>query len=101
MCTCDLDMGRQNSSPAGALAPSSRTSTQDEDVESPAVAGSSKGLLSDKYTLGEELGRGAYGQVYTSDTICYPTRMVPDVMGVLSLSGVGKDSKHSQLSFQC
>jgi len=56
-------MGRLNSSQANELGPSSRTSTQDEDIEAPAVPGSSKGLLSDKYTVGEELGRGAFGQV--------------------------------------
>lgn len=63
-------MVRLNSSPAAALGPSSRTSTQDEEIESPSVAGS-KGLLSDKYTLGEELGRGAYGQVCILDAACH------------------------------
>ncbi|CAL8466918.1 g6454 [Coccomyxa elongata] len=82
-------MGRHNSSPAGALAPSSRSSTQEEDAESPAVAGSSKGLLSDKYTLGEELGRGAYGQVFKGTDV-----RTGELVAIkqMSLSGISQDN---------
>ncbi|EIE26601.1 kinase-like protein [Coccomyxa subellipsoidea C-169] len=81
-------MGRLNSSPAAALGPSSRSSTQDEDIEAPAVPGS-KGLLSDKYTLGEELGRGAFGQVFKGTDVRTGEHVAIKQM---SLAGISQDN---------
>ena len=68
-------MGRLTSPATGSGGPS-RSQSEGEEVGSPSHKGGNlgKGLLSDRYTLGEELGRGAFGQV---KSLLHPTLSLP------------------------
>jgi hypothetical protein len=61
-------MGRLTASPATGSGVPSRIMSESDESGSPATQGANvgKGLLSERYTFGEELGRGAFGQVCSS-----------------------------------
>ena len=82
-----------NFSVAASTAASMRSNTRSV-LSSPSVStrNNVKSVLSDKYMLGEELGRGAYGQVYkgldtrTGDTVAIKQ---------MSLSGISQENLQS------
>ncbi|KAL3139702.1 hypothetical protein ABBQ38_004012 [Trebouxia sp. C0009 RCD-2024] len=81
-----------NFSVAASTAASLRSNTRSA-ISSPSVSTrNAKSVLSDKYMLGEELGRGAYGQVYkgldtrTGDTVAIKQ---------MSLSGISQENLQS------
>lgn len=56
-------MARQGGGPANGYDPGRRRTTSETSSPSIASGKSSKSAFSDRYVLGEELGRGAFGQV--------------------------------------
>ena len=77
-------MARQGGAPVTGYDPGRRRTTSEG--SSPSVAGgkSQKSAFSDRYVLGEELGRGAFGQVshaYKSRSVCR-IYLIPKIHGV-------------------
>ncbi len=75
-------MARQGGAPVIGYDPGRRRTTSEG--SSPSVAGgkSQKSAFSDRYALGEELGRGAFGQVKPriSSVLCMPYTVLKDLL---------------------